>query len=130
MRERDRERERERERARVSLSMMRTHALKKKAMMMEKTKTRFLFRLNNDDNNSDESKAYLLESFCPGNSGYSLSSGAGAAASAIVLLYVKSFMSFEEDFLLLFLFQAQALKKSCTVSSPTHTTREEVLHAK
>jgi hypothetical protein len=27
-----------------------------------------------------------------------LSSGAGAAASAIVLLYVKSFMPFEEDF--------------------------------
>ena len=27
---------------------------------------------------------YLLESFCPGNSGYSLSSGAGAAASAII----------------------------------------------
>jgi len=32
---------------------MRTHALKKKATMMEKTKTRFLFRLNNDDNNNN-----------------------------------------------------------------------------
>ncbi len=35
-------------------------------------------------------QTYLLESFCPGNSGYSLSSGAGAAASAIMRVMYES----------------------------------------
>ena len=42
---------------------------------------------DDDDANDDDNKkrnTYLLESFCPGNSGYSLSSGAGAAASASI----------------------------------------------
>ena len=52
MRERDRDRERERTRAGEPFDDAHTCA-QKKAMMMEKTKTRFLFRLNNDDNNNN-----------------------------------------------------------------------------
>ena len=47
-----RERDRERKRAGEPFDDAHTCA-QKKAMMMEKTKTRFLFRLNNDDNNNN-----------------------------------------------------------------------------
>ena len=47
-------RERDRERTRAGEPFDDAHTCaQKKAMMMEKTKTRFLFRLNNDDNNNN-----------------------------------------------------------------------------